>query len=111
MSLVRTESQLLSTDHLLHDVSTRAVFGGFVTTGAQAAKAILNFAAAAILARLLAPRDFGLVGMALGITGLVGLFKELGLSTATVQSETITQGQVSNLFWVNVFASGALTAI
>ena len=104
------EVQVLSTDHLLHDIGTRAVSGGFVTTGAQAAKAVLNFVGAAVLARLLAPREFGLVGMVLGITGLVGLFKELGLSTATVQRETVTQGQVSNLFWINVSVSGALTA-
>jgi PST family polysaccharide transporter len=102
--------QVLSTDHLLHDIGTRAVSGGFVTIGAQAAKFVLNFAGAAVLARLLTPREFGLVGMVLGITGLVGLFKELGLSTATVQRETITQQQVSNLFWVNVVISGVLTA-
>lgn len=82
-----------------------------MTIGAQAAKAVLNFAAAAVLARLLTPREFGLVGMVLGITGLIGLFKQLGLSTATVQRETVTQRQVSNLFWVNVSVSAALTAI
>jgi PST family polysaccharide transporter len=49
--------------------------------------------------------------MVLGVTGLVGLFKELGLSTATVQRDTITQQQVSNLFWVNVSVSGVLTLI
>jgi PST family polysaccharide transporter len=105
------QTEVLSTNHLLKDIGTRAVSGGFVTTGAQAAKFVFNFAGAAVLARLLAPRDFGLVGMVLGITGLVGLFKELGLSTATVQRETITQQQVSNLFWVNVSVSGILTVI
>jgi PST family polysaccharide transporter len=104
------ESQVLSTD-LLQDIGPRAVSGGFVTTGAQAAKAVLNLAGAAVLARLLTPREFGLVGMVLGITGLVGLFKGLGLSTATVQRESVTQRQVSNLFWVNVFVSGVLTAV
>jgi len=89
----------------------RVVSGSLVTIGSQMAKFVLNFAAAAILARLLTPREFGLVGMVLGITGLVGLFKELGLSTATVQRDTITQQQVSNLFWINVFISGFLTVI
>jgi len=110
-SAAASETQVLSTDHLLHDIGTRAVSGGFVTVGAQAAKFVLNLIAAAVLARLLAPREFGLVGMVLGVTGLVGLFKELGLSTATVQRETITQQQVSNLFWVNVAVSGILTVI
>jgi len=98
----------LRTDHLLENLGKRAVSGGFVTVGAQVAKFILNFASAAVLARLLSPKEFGLVGMVLGVTGLVGIFKELGLSTATVQRETITQQQVSNLFWINVGVSGVL---
>ena len=96
------------TDHLLENIGRRAVSGGVVTIGAQGAKFVLNFLAAAVLARLLSPRDFGLVGMVLGITGLVGVFKELGLSTATVQRESITPQQVSNLFWINVAFSGLL---
>jgi len=106
-----SQTEVLSTEHLIHDIGSRAISGGFVTIGAQGAKFVLNFAAAAILARLLTPRDFGLVGMVLGVTGLVALFKELGLSTATVQRNTITQQQVSNLFWVNVSFSGILTII
>lgn len=98
------------TDHLLANIGHRAISGGFVTISAQAGKFLLNFAAAAILARLLNPRDFGLVGMVLGVTGVVNVFKELGLSTATVQRETITQEQVSNLFWINVGFSGVLSA-
>jgi O-antigen/teichoic acid export membrane protein len=105
------ESGHLRTDHLLHNIGHRAVSGGFVTVGAQAAKFVLNFTAAAVLARLLSPRDFGLVGMVLGVTALVGIFNVLGLSTATVQRETITQQQVSNLFWVNVSVSGILAVI
>lgn len=106
-----SEAEHFRTDHLLQNIGHRAVSGGFVTIGAQGAKFLLNFLAAAILARLLSPKDFGLVGMVLGVTGLVGVFKELGLSTATVQRDTITQQQVSNLFWINVVFSGILAVI
>jgi PST family polysaccharide transporter len=98
------------TDHLLANIGHRAVSGGFITVSAQAGRFVLNFAAAAVLARLLNPRDFGLVGMVLGVTAVVSVFKELGLSTATVQREFITQEQVSNLFWINVGLSGILSA-
>jgi O-antigen/teichoic acid export membrane protein len=106
-----SQTEHFRTDHLLEDIGSRAVSGGFVTVGAQAAKFLLNFVAAAILARLLSPKDFGLVGMVLGVTALVGVFKELGLSTATVQRDAITQQQVSNLFWINVGFSGILALI
>lgn len=102
------EREHFRTDHLLQNIGGRAVSGGFVTVTAQAAKFVLNFGAAAVLARLLSPKEFGLVGMVLGVTSLVGIFKELGLSTATVQRESITQQQVSNLFWINVGISGLL---
>ena len=105
-----TQRKHFRTDHLLSNIGHRAVSGGFITISAQAGKFILNFAAAAVLARLLSPGDFGLVGMVLGVTAVVSVFRELGLSTATVQRETITQEQVSNLFWINVGFSGVLSA-
>jgi PST family polysaccharide transporter len=110
-SAPESQRKVLNTDHLLHDIGTRAVSAGFVTLGAQAAKFVLNLTAAAVLAHLLTPSDFGHVGMVLVITGLAAIFNELGLSTATVQREVVTQQQVSNLFWVNVCASGLLTVI
>ena len=71
----------------------------------------LSATAAAVLARLLSPQDFGLVGMVLGVTAIVSVFTKLGLSIATIQRENITQAQVSNLFWVNVGFSGLLALL
>jgi O-antigen/teichoic acid export membrane protein len=105
------QSEHFRTDHLLHNIGRRAVSGGFVTVGAQAAKFLLNFLSAAVLARLLDPTDFGLVGMVLGVTSLVAVFSQLGLSVATIQRDSITQAQVSNLFWINVGFSGLLAVV
>lgn len=66
----------------------------------------LTLAYTAVLARLLSPRDFGLVAMAMTVSGFLQVFKEAGLSTATVQREDITDAQVSNLFWINLGVSG-----
>ena len=76
----------------------------------QSLKFLLQLAATAVLARLLAPRDFGLVAMVFALTNFLALFGDLGLSTATVQRADVTQAQVSNLFWVNV-ALGAGVAL
>jgi PST family polysaccharide transporter len=69
---------------------------------AQAAKFALSLASTVILARLLSPRDFGLVAMVTTVTGFLLVFKDAGLSIATVQREGITHAQVSNLFWINI---------
>src|SRR5262245_18148512 len=62
----------------------------------------LRLASMVILARLLTPEDFGLVGMVMAVTGFVALFKEAGLSDAAIQSASLSQDQMSTLFWINV---------
>jgi len=55
-----------------------------------------------VLARLLDPKDFGLVGMVTAFTGVLALFRDFGLSSAAIQRETVTDEQLSTLFWINV---------
>src|SRR5688572_3999750 len=97
------------TDHLLGDLRKRAVSGTVVTAASQASKFALNLISAVVLARLLMPEDFGLVAMVTTVTGFLLIFKDAGLSTATIQRAEITHAQVSNLFWINVSVSAALS--
>lgn len=90
------------------DLTGRSLRGGAVTLTAQLAKLLLSLGVLAILARLLTPGDFGLQAMAMVFVGFAGQLKDFGLSTATLQSRTITHPQVSALFWINVAFSGAL---
>ena len=64
-----------------------------------------------IMARLLLPEDFGLVGMVTAFTGFLGLFRDAGLSMATVQRESITEAQLSTLFWINLAVGGLLALL
>ena len=64
-----------------------------------------------ILARLLTPEDFGLVGMVIACTGFVALFQDAGLSMAAIQRASITHEQISTLFWINVLVGIALALI
>ena len=61
-----------------------------------------------VLARLLIPKDFGLVGMVTAATGILGLLKDAGLSAASVQRASITRAQTSTLFWINLAVGGLL---
>ena len=71
------------------------------TLGGQWTSYTLQLTTGIVLARLLDPRAFGIVAMALTATVLVDQFRTLGLSQAVVQSDTLTDRQVSALFWVN----------
>lgn len=104
-------SRHFATDHLLDDLKGRSVRGGAATVLAQAVRFALNMGSTMMLARLLTPADFGLVAMVAAFIGFIGLFNDLGLSTATVQRAEITHDQVSTLFWVNVTLSLVLMVV
>lgn len=76
--------------------------GSVVRLGGQAANFALRLSVMAALARLLDPQDFGLVAMTTVVTGILQLFTTAGLSSATVQQDTVTNEQMSTLFWVNL---------
>jgi PST family polysaccharide transporter len=93
----------------VNNLKERAVRGTLVRICGQAASFALRLGSIAVLARLLNPSDFGLLAMATVVTGVCGLFTSAGLSSATVQKDTVTDAQVSTLFWVNM-AVGAVLA-
>jgi len=99
------------TDHLLDNLQGRAFRGGLVTLVGQAIRMVLQLLSAAILGRLLLPRDFGLLAMVASVTGFIGMFKDLGLSNATIQRGQITHNQVSALFWINCALSVGVTFV
>jgi O-antigen/teichoic acid export membrane protein len=101
----------IKTDHLLPDLKRRTISAGVVTVSAQATKFALNLVSTVILARLLTPRDFGLVAMVTAVTGFLAMFRHAGLATPTVQREHLTHAQVSNLFWINLGVSASCALV
>ncbi|MDW8343202.1 MAG: lipopolysaccharide biosynthesis protein [Verrucomicrobiae bacterium] len=91
----------------LRQISVR---GSAITFAIQVCKFTVQLISTALLARVLSPQDFGLVGMVMAIASVIGLLKDFGLSTATIQQHKITEQQVNYLFWLNVVL-GALLAL
>lgn len=89
----------------------RTIQGGVAKLFGQAANFILRLAFLMIMARLLSPEEFGLVAMVTVVTGFYGLFTSAGLSSATVQRVTVTDEQVSTLFWINMLIGAVLCAL
>ena len=88
----------------------KAIRGGAVKIIGQATCLVLRIGTIMVVARLIAPNEFGIVAMVTVVTGLFDIFAGGGLSAAMIQKETVTDEQISTLFWINV-ALGALLAL
>jgi len=110
-SVSRDENRHFRTDHLKADLGRRSARGGAVALSAQVLKFVISTAATIVLARMLTPQDYGLIGMVVIITNFVGMFQYLGLSTATVKWAELSHPQVSTLFWINAGLSAAIMVV
>ena len=64
-----------------------------------------------VLARILAPEDFGLVAIVSAVTGYVLIVVDLGTRDALAQRGRVNEGEVSALFWFTCAIGLTLTAI
>jgi PST family polysaccharide transporter len=93
------------TDHIKNNLKSHSVRGGGVMLLHQFSRLFLQIGSTIVLARMLTPEDYGLVGMVKATTGFIDLFRNLGLNTATVQQDEIDHSQVSTIFWINLAVS------
>ena len=107
-AVATANDKYFGTHHLKTNLGGRTARGGAVAVIAQALKFIITIAATSILARLLTPQDYGLIGMVAFVTAFVSLYKDLGLAAATIQRPEISFDQISTLFWINVSLSVAV---
>ena len=87
----------------------KASRGAAVTLGGQGVRIIVQVSGIVLLARMLAPADYGVTAMVLAIIGVGEILRDFGLSSAAIQAKTLTRGQRSNLFWINVGIGLVLT--
>jgi len=64
----------------------------------------LQFVSLAVLARLLSPSDFGLMGMIMVVIGFAQAFADMGISNAIIYRQDATRDQLSSLYWLNILA-------
>jgi PST family polysaccharide transporter len=109
--VIDDQNRHFRTDHLQDDLVRRSTRGGAVTLSAQGFKFVFSTVATIVLARLLTPEDYGLIGMVAILINFVGMFQYMGLSTATVKWADLTHQQVSTLFWINMGLSTLIMVI
>jgi PST family polysaccharide transporter len=98
-------------DHLSVGLKQRTVRGAALTIASQSLRMLMHLGSTAVLARQLAPEDYGLVGMVSVVTGALMVFSNLGISSAIIQRPEIDNRQMSTLFWINFGLGAGLTLL
>jgi O-antigen/teichoic acid export membrane protein len=90
------------------DLKQKALNGVKWTSISSIVIAILQLAQVSILARYLAPSDFGLMAIVSVVIGFSALFMDMGISSAIIHKQDISHKQLSSLYWLNIFAGSVL---
>jgi polysaccharide transporter, PST family len=99
-------------DHSIDsDHGRRSLRAGAAIMGARVSVVAIQFVTFLILARLLSPEDYGLVGMVTAITIFAPLLVGLGTPDAVVQRAQVSERDISTLFWINVAVGCGITAL
>jgi len=84
------------------DLAARTVGGAAWSTLSIIGQRGLSLLSTLILARVLAPSAFGLLGMAMVLSAAVESFNDLGTAAALIQRKELDARLASTLFWTNV---------
>ena len=89
----------------------KTFWGGIWNSLSSVSLTGLNFMITAILARLLSPNAFGVMGMIQTIIALINIMNQFGLSPTIIQGENLNQKRLSSLFWFNMLVGIVMTGI
>lgn len=92
------------------NIKKELTIGVFYTAIAKYSSIIISLIISAILARLLTPKDFGIVAIALIMINFFNMFSDLGIGSAIIQKK-LTKDDLSQIFsftiWIGIFLSVA----
>lgn len=91
-------------------LSHRASRGIAVTVGGLWTKTLIQMASTVVLARILAPSDFGLLAMITALVGVADLVRDFGLTGAIIQAKEMNERLWRSVLWLSV-ALGVVLSI
>ncbi|MFH1115223.1 MAG: MOP flippase family protein [Pseudomonadota bacterium] len=89
----------------MSDLKTKTISALIWSSTDKAGVYLLQFVMGIVLARLLEPADFGLVGMLTIFLVLIQIFTDGGLSAALIQKKEPTNEEFSTIFYFNVLSA------
>lgn len=90
------------------EVNRALVHGIAWTAGGKWATQVISWASTIIVARLLTPNDYGLVGMAAIYLGLVAVVSEFGIGAAVLNLQDLSDEAIAQLNSLSVFVGLAI---
>jgi PST family polysaccharide transporter len=78
---------------------------------AQVTIQLVSFIISVILARLLVPADFGLIGMVTVFVGFATLITKMGFRQALIQKLDVEERHYSSVFWTNTAIGACMTLL
>lgn len=85
--------------------------GAFALLAAQWGKYAVQVGGIVLLARLIAPADFGLVSLGLALAGFAAVLGDFGLSLAALRAPVLSPAQRDMLFWINTAVGVGAAAV
>ncbi|HBG46055.1 MAG TPA: colanic acid exporter [Deltaproteobacteria bacterium] len=93
------------------ELKQKIISGSFWSISSNVASQAVTFAVTIILARLLAPEDFGIVAISAVFTGIITLFQDLGMGAAIIQRQNIDDDYLSTSFSVSLIAGAGIALL
>ncbi|WP_373032378.1 lipopolysaccharide biosynthesis protein [Sulfurovum sp.] len=90
------------------NVKSKSVKGGLELIIGQIVSFLLLIISTMILARILSPEDYGIIGIVTAITGFFTLFKEFGLTISIIKKKILTNLELITVFWLYVIVGTVL---
>lgn len=82
------------------NLTTKSLKGIGWVSFAQIIAQIIQFVVSAILARLLFPKDFGMVAMIIVFSNFLNVFQGLGMGSSLVQKKDLDNDHINSIFWI-----------
>ncbi len=94
-----------------HNLTAVSIFGAATMIAGSGGRLVLQFLMLAILARILTPADFGLVGATTVVMGIGEILVTIGFGAALVQRPDLTEQHIRTAFSVTIVLGIALTTL
>jgi PST family polysaccharide transporter len=93
----------------MNNLRQRTLAGLGWTGAARLLGQILQLGTTVVLARLLSPKEYGLLAMVLVFTGFANYVADMGLGASIIQKRALSDRHLNSVFWLNAATGLVLT--